>query len=191
MSSGQARSSGRLCLCAVLAFMASAGPAFLWNAPSNFDTSRRAAVAATLLASTRARAAGDWRQEWLDKKARQPGVKTLPDGLMYKVSKEGPAGGPSPLIDTRCTCTYYGLLPSGKLFDRGTIDFAPKTVIAGWAEAMMLMKEGDEWDLYIPAELAYGSQGVGDKIPPNAPLEFRLKIDKVGVPEQGFLGLFR
>ena len=42
--------------------------------------------------------------------------------------------------------------------DAGEMEFAPNKVIAGWTEAMQLMKEGDKWELYIPSDLAYGNQ---------------------------------
>merc|ERR1712204_155506 len=117
----------------------------------------------------------------------EPGVKKLPSGLMYKVVEEGPAGGPSPKVETKCSCTYAGQLTNGKQFDAGTIDFAPNQVIRGWTEAMQLMKEGDKWELYIPSDLAYGDRGAGAAIPPGAALQFQMKINKVGV-SSGFSG---
>ena len=44
---------------------------------------------------------------------------------------------------------------------------------------MQLMKEGDEWELYIPSDLAYGDQGAGADIPPKAALVFTMEIKKV------------
>ena len=49
-------------------------------------------------------------------------------------------------------------------------------VIAGWTEALQLMAVGSEWELYIPAELAYGPQGAGGVIGPNATLIFKVKL---------------
>ncbi|CAK0884802.1 unnamed protein product [Prorocentrum cordatum] len=98
---------------------------------------------------------------------------------MYKVLEEGPAGGPSPKVNTKCSCTYAGQLTNGKQFDAGTLDFAPNQVIRGWTEAMQLMKEGDKWELYIPSELAYGERGAGGAIPPSAALQFQMKLNKV------------
>mmetsp|Transcript_58804 Transcript_58804/g.136849 ORF Transcript_58804/g.136849 Transcript_58804/m.136849 type:complete len:198 (-) Transcript_58804:96-689(-) len=118
-------------------------------------------------------------KEWLAAKAAEPGVVTLPSGLMYKVLEEGPAGGPSPGLATKCSCTYAGQLTNGRQFDAGTLDFAPKQVIKGWTEAMQLMKEGDKWELYIPSELAYGERGAGGRIPGGAALQFQMKINKV------------
>ena len=82
------------------------------------------------------------------------GVIELPSGLQYRVLVEGPAGGPSPGPSTRCACHYRGTTIDGKEFDssykRGKpTEFAPNQVIAGWTEAMQLMKEGDKWELVI------------------------------------------
>mmetsp|Transcript_66207 Transcript_66207/g.148738 ORF Transcript_66207/g.148738 Transcript_66207/m.148738 type:complete len:196 (+) Transcript_66207:73-660(+) len=148
--------------------------------------SRRGAIAAAVFAASPVWATTPEDKEWLAKKEKEDGVKKLPSGLMYKVLEEGPAGGPSPALDTKCSCTYAGQLTNGKQFDAGTIDFAPNQVIRGWTEAMQLMKEGDKWELYIPSDLAYGSRGAGRDIGPGAALQFQMKINKVGV--SGFLG---
>ena len=86
---------------------------------------------------------------------------------------EGPAGGPSPGPSTRCACHYRGTTIDGKEFDssykRGKpTEFAPNQVIAGWTEAMQLMKEGDKWELVIPSEIAYGDRQMGPDITPGA-----------------------
>ena len=114
------------------------------------------------------------------------GVIELPSGLQYRVLVEGPAGGPSPGPSTRCACHYRGTTIDGKEFDssykRGKpTEFAPNQVIAGWAEAMQLMKEGDKWELVIPSEIAYGDRQMGPDITPGAVLVFTLEIIKVGV----------
>ena len=59
---------------------------------------------------------------------------------------------------------YRGTLVDGTEFDssykRGEPATFPVTgVIRGWVEALQLMKEGGRWQLFIPAELAYGKQG--------------------------------
>lgn len=118
--------------------------------------------------------------DWLVLKRIEPGVVTLPSGLMYKQLESGPAGGPSPKPDQKCQVTYAGQTTSRKQFDAGTTTFAPNEVIKGWTEAMQLMKEGDKWELYIPSRLAYGSKGSpSGSIRPGASLVFQLRIDKV------------
>ena len=49
------------------------------------------------------------------------------------------------------------------------------SVMRGWSEALQMMKKGSEWELYIPAELAYGEEGEGN-VPPSATLIFKLKL---------------
>lgn len=57
--------------------------------------------------------------------------------------------------------------------------FAPNQVIKGWTEAMMLMKEGAKWELFIPSELAYGDRGAGGLIPGGAALHFDIEMIEV------------
>ena len=95
------------------------------------------------------------------------GVTTLPSGLQYKVLRAG-TGDAHPLPDSPCACHYEGRCakdwPTGAKFDssydRGEpTTFAPNQVIKGWTEAMQLMVEGDKWEMYLPANLAYGDSG--------------------------------
>lgn len=119
---------------------------------------------------------------WLDVKGREVGVHKLPSGLMYKVLESGTADGASPLANTPCDVTYAGQLTNGMQFDAGESTFAPNQVIAGWTEAMQLMKVGDKWELYVPSELAYGEEGRGDTIPGDAALVFQMKIERMRKP---------
>merc|ERR1711907_908964 len=127
--------------------------------------------------------------EWLESKAKEEGVISLPSGLMYKVLKSGDGAGPSPSASTPCLCHYHGTLTNGTVFDSSEgrqqpITFAPNQVIKAWTEAMQIMKEGDQWELYCKPELAYGSSSPSPAIPPNSILVFRMQILKVG-PSQG------
>ena len=122
------------------------------------------------------------KEKWLEEKGAEEGVVTLNSGLRYKVLKSGKAWAKSPMAHTKCTCKYKGTLTpanGGKQFDAGEIDFAPNQVIAGWTEAMQLMREGDEWELYIPSALGYGETGAGADIPGGAALVFTMEIKKV------------
>lgn len=109
-------------------------------------------------------------------------VITTDSGLQYKVLQKGSGKSPS------ATCTvethYEGKLIDGTIFDssyqRGqTTSFPVNRVIAGWTEALQLMQEGDVWELTIPSVLAYGSQGAGGIIGPNATLIFKVELVKV------------
>lgn len=78
-------------------------------------------------------------------------------------------------------CHYHGTLIDGTVFDssveRGqAADFPVNGVIQGWVEALQLMSVGSKWKLTIPSELAYGTQGAGGAIGPNAALVFEVEL---------------
>ena len=121
-------------------------------------------------------------EAFLAQNAKSEGVVTLPSGLQYKVLKSG--NGATPKASDSVECHYEGRLISGTVFDssyqRGeTATFGVTQVIAGWVEALQLMKEGDKWQLYIPYNLAYGERGAGAQIPPFATLIFDVELIKV------------
>ena len=118
---------------------------------------------------------------FLANNAKAPGVVSLPSGLQYKVIASGPKDGPSPKLGDIIKVNYEGKLLNGQVFDssfaRGKAAIMPADgLIQGWLEALPKMKVGDEWMLFIPPELAYGSRDLGE-IPPDSTLVFRLKLE--------------
>ena len=116
---------------------------------------------------------------FLEANKAKPGVVTLPSGLQYKVLQDG--HGEIPKSTDRVSCHYKGTLIDGTEFDSSyknnkPAEFAVTGVIKGWTEALQLMKVGSKWQLFIPAELAYGPSGRGGKIGPNAVLVFELEL---------------
>lgn len=114
--------------------------------------------------------------------ASAPGVVSLPSGLQYKVLEVG--SGASPKSGDRVRVEYEGRLIDGTLFDsshaRGKPIVAPlDRVIQGWREGLQRMKEGSEWVLYIPTDLAYGTISPSPSVPPNSALIFKLKLLEV------------
>jgi FKBP-type peptidyl-prolyl cis-trans isomerase FklB len=109
--------------------------------------------------------------------ATKEGVVTLPSGLQYKVLVAGT--GPKPASTDSVVCNYKGTLLDNTEFDssykRGPATFAVGGVIKGWTEALQLMPTGSKWQLFIPADLAYGERG-RDPIGPNATLIFELEL---------------
>jgi FKBP-type peptidyl-prolyl cis-trans isomerase FklB len=106
-------------------------------------------------------------------------VVTLPSGLQYKILKEGT--GPKPVASDSVVCNYKGTLLDNTEFDSSYKRGQPATfqvgqVIHGWTEALQLMPVGSKWQLFIPAELAYGQQGAGPVIGPNATLIFEVEL---------------
>jgi FKBP-type peptidyl-prolyl cis-trans isomerase FklB len=110
---------------------------------------------------------------------KKDGVITLPSGLQYKIIKMG--NGPKPTASQTVTCNYRGTLIDGKEFDSSTrygkpAEFPVGGVIKGWIEALQLMPVGSKWELYIPSDLAYGENGAGQTIGPNAALIFEIEL---------------
>lgn len=118
-------------------------------------------------------------EEFLAENAGKPGVVTLKSGLQYKVFKAG--NGRKPGRTDKVRCHYEGSFVNGMVFDssynRGEpAVFGVNQVIAGWTEALQLMAEGSEWELYIPYNLAYGEAGAHGAIPPCAALIFKVEL---------------
>jgi FKBP-type peptidyl-prolyl cis-trans isomerase FklB len=106
-------------------------------------------------------------------------VTETESGLQYKVLKEG--YGASPTIDDQIKCHYHGYLLDGTVFDSSVerkqpVVFPVNAVIQGWTEALQLMSVGAQWRLFIPSNLAYGEEGAGGLIGPNAALIFDVEL---------------
>ncbi len=117
-------------------------------------------------------------QKFLEENKTKEGVVTLPSGLQYKIIREGQ--GASPTDTSMVTVHYTGTFIDGKVFDSSVERGQPATfpvngVIAGWTEALKLMKPGCKWILYIPPQLAYGEYGAGT-IEPNSVLIFDVEL---------------
>lgn len=120
--------------------------------------------------------------KWLEENAKKEGIKATDSGLQYKVITEGT--GKSPSQNNEVTVHYKGTLIDGTQFDssydRGEpTTFGVSNVIPGWTEALMMMKEGGKWELFIAPELAYGKRGAGQQIPPYAALIFEVELIEV------------
>lgn len=116
---------------------------------------------------------------FLAENSRKEGIKTLPSGLQYKVITGGT--GRLPKATDVVNVNYRGTLIDGTEFDSSYKRGQPATfpvngVIPGWTEALQLMKEGAKWQLFIPANLAYGEKGAGNIIGPNATLIFEVEL---------------
>ena len=118
-------------------------------------------------------------EAFLSENKKKEGVKALPSGLQYKVIKAGT--GKKPKSNDTVTVHYRGTLINGAEFDssykRGQpVSFQVSGVIPGWTEALQLMEVGAKWQLFIPSNLAYGEQGAGRDIGPNATLIFEVEL---------------
>mmetsp|Transcript_24939 Transcript_24939/g.77802 ORF Transcript_24939/g.77802 Transcript_24939/m.77802 type:complete len:248 (+) Transcript_24939:128-871(+) len=110
------------------------------------------------------------------------GAEQTKSGLVIEHIKEGV--GPAPTAASTVSVHYVGTLIDGTVFDssrdRGEpAQFAVQQVIKGWQEALLLMQEGGTAKLTIPADIAYGDAGSGDKIPGGATICFEVELLKV------------
>lgn len=118
-------------------------------------------------------------EDFLANNKHQDGVKTTASGLQYKVLEAG--SGNKPVANSNVTVHYHGSLIDGTVFDSSYQRGEPATfklsqVIAGWQEALILMSEGSKWQVFIPAELAYGDRGSGAMIQPSSALIFDIEL---------------
>ena len=121
-------------------------------------------------------------EKFLAENKKKPGVKTLPSGVQYKVIKEGT--GEMPKDTSTVQVNYEGKTLDGQIFDssykRGqAITLRANQVIKGWTEALVHMPAGSVWEVYIPQELAYGSNEQG-RIKPFSALIFKIELISVG-----------
>lgn len=120
--------------------------------------------------------------KFLAENRKKQDVVELPSGLQYMVLAEGE--GEIPSATDKVQCHYHGTLIDGTVFDssveRGQPAVFPVNgVIQGWVEALQLMSTGSKWRLFIPSELAYGSNGAGGAIAPNSTLIFDVELLKI------------
>jgi len=127
-------------------------------------------------------------ESFLMKNKEKEGVVTLPSGLQYKVITEGT--GAKPQKDSSVTVNYRGTFVDGTEFDSSYTRGEPATfkvdgVISGWTEALLLMREGAKWQLFIPPDLAYGVRGAPPQIPPNSVLIFEVELIDIQASNKG------
>jgi FKBP-type peptidyl-prolyl cis-trans isomerase FklB len=118
------------------------------------------------------------------------GVVTTDSGLQYKILTQGE--GSTPKQNDKVTVHYSGTLLDGTEFDSSYKRGKPATfqvngVIRGWTEALQLMSVGSKYRLFIPADLAYGQRGAGQKIGPNTMLIFDVELLSIGVMALAFM----
>ncbi|MCY3590009.1 MAG: FKBP-type peptidyl-prolyl cis-trans isomerase [Acidobacteria bacterium] len=119
---------------------------------------------------------------FLAAKANEDGIVKTDSGLLYRELRAG--SGESPTANQMVSVNYRGTLIDGTQFDssydRGQpATFAVGGVIPGWTEALLLMKPGAKWELFMSAELGYGAHGSAPAIPPGAALIFEIELLEV------------
>jgi len=124
--------------------------------------------------------------EYLAENSKKKNIVTLPSGVQYRIIDEG--DGKRPTLEDTVTVHYRGSKIDGREFDssfrRGVpAVFQVNAVIEGWQEVLPLMREGAEWHVYLPPELAFGVRGDPPIIGPNEALKFDIKLVQLGAPE--------
>ena len=118
---------------------------------------------------------------FLAENAKREGITRTDSGLQYEVMTQGSGEGETPKATDIVSVHYHGTLIDGTVFDssveRGQpAEFPLNAVIKGWTEALQLMKVGDKWKLYLPADIAYGARSPSPKIPANSALIFEVEL---------------
>lgn len=122
-------------------------------------------------------------QAFLEKNKQRPDVETLPSGLQYEVLKTS-RGGDSPAAGDAVRVHYSGTLLDGTVVE-GSLAYGEAVrvnmgvAMPGWQQALMRMKEGEKWRIFLPPELAYGERGRGDEVPPQSTLIYDLELVEV------------
>ena len=125
-------------------------------------------------------------EAFLAENKTKEGVVTLPSGLQYKILKAG--DGKKPTETDTVEVNYRGTLVNGTEFDSSYSRGQPATfqvqgIIPGWSEALKLMPVGSKWQLFVPAQLAYGARGAPPNIGPDATLIFEVELLAIKQPE--------
>jgi hypothetical protein len=121
-------------------------------------------------------------EHYLERVSLQRCVYALPSGLHIRILEAAGEAGLTPQDGELVRVHYRGQNTFGETFDssydRGQpADFPSDRLIAGWVEALSLMRTGEEWELFIPPELGYGERGTpGGPIGPNQTLYFRMEL---------------
>jgi len=144
---------------------------------------------ATLVRGTRSKL-GDVNhsaaKSFLAENGKKKDIVTTSSGLQYKVLAAG--SGDSPKSTDQVTVNYRGTLLDGTEFDssykRGQpASFPVNGVIPGWQEALVLMKPGAKWQIFVPPTLAYDLDSP-PSIPPGSLLVFDVELLSVKPPQQ-------
>ena len=123
-------------------------------------------------------------EAFLEEIRRKEGVRELRGGVLYEVVAEG-EGDRQPSPRSIVTCHYKGSLINGKVFDSSYARKCPEAfrvneLISGFQIALVNMRIGDHWIVYIPSDMGYGDRGAGRDIPGHSTLIFEIELLAIG-----------
>lgn len=121
-------------------------------------------------------------EAFLAENKKKEGVVVTASGLQYKILTEG--SGKKPAAGSSVTVHYKGTLIDGTVFDssysRGeAATLSLGQVIKGWQEVVPMMATGSKWQVYVPADLAYGDRAASEVIGPASTLIFDIELISV------------
>lgn len=124
----------------------------------------------------------------IEKLVAEYGLKQSQQGYYYKIDQEG--NGYYPKKGDYIMMNYIAKLPNGTVYDRSEINDpfifqqGYRQVVDGWDAGIIQFKAGSKGKLLIPSKFAYGSVGVGTKIPPNTPIFLDIELIKFMTPTE-------
>jgi len=119
-------------------------------------------------------------EKFLTENRKKAGVAVTKSGLQYRVMKVG--SGKTPSATDTVEYSFRELLLNRKEIDssakRGKMEVASlkENLLPAVREALLMMKPGDKWELFIPANLAYGEEGKGDDVPAHSALIYEIEL---------------
>jgi FKBP-type peptidyl-prolyl cis-trans isomerase len=121
-------------------------------------------------------------EDFLLQNSKKEGVAETESGLQYFVVEE--KDGRTPTLFDTVKIHQRALLLDGKILEDTYSRNKPDEVkieelIEGLQEGLQLMTEGSRYKFWVPADLAWGRKGTGNKIPPNAVLSFDIRIVEI------------
>jgi FKBP-type peptidyl-prolyl cis-trans isomerase FklB len=122
-------------------------------------------------------------EAFLANNALQPGIVQIESGLQYKIII--PGHGDSPTVEDTVVVSLVGRKIDGQVFYDSKTDGSDTTTIKvnqslnGWQEALVNMSVGAEWELFLPANLAYQNAGWQRVVNPGETLIYNLKLIEV------------
>lgn len=126
-------------------------------------------------------------EKFLEENKKRPGVMTTASGLQYEILVKG-TGTVMPSDTDLVKVHYHGTTIDGEVFDSSVdrnepVSFGLNEVISGWTEGVQLMRVGDKFKFFIPADLAYGERSPTPAIKPYAVLIFEIELLEIN-PEE-------
>lgn len=123
--------------------------------------------------------------EFVEKTTKEPGVKKLTSGVLYKETQAGT--GATPKATDQVKVHYTGKLIDGTVFDSSVQRGQPATfplsgVVKCWTEGVQQMKVGGKAQLVCPSETAYGDRGSPPTIKPGSTLVFDVELLDIVTP---------